>query len=204
VFCKENQEVILTDRTVVLSREEADSSMLLNISHAAQDGHHHILILSVDTSNVILALFSINHIPCECKLCLAFGTGKSFSYLVTHQIAASLGQGMSYTLRMFHALTGCDAVSRFARHRKKTASKTQKSLAELTDALLMLVNGTNEIPNDALNIIKRFVILLFNKTSTCTKVNNARRKFFPRKNSVQQIRPIELPDTVLPSPIKWG
>ena len=81
--------------------------------------------------------------------------------------------------------------------------------------------------DDALNIIERFVILLFDRTSTCTKaVDHARRMLFLLKHSVQQIPPTRaalekhvkravyqgghiwgktlLPYPVLPSPTDWG
>lgn len=157
---------------------------------------------------------------------LAFGTGKNFCYLAAHQMAASLGPKMSCALPMFHSLTGCDTVSSFAGRGKKAAWSTWKSLPELTDALLMLASGPKEMPDDALDIIERFVTLLYDRTSTCTKVNDARRKLFPLKNSVQQIPPTRaalvehvkravyqgghiwektlLPDPVLPSPTEWG
>ena len=70
----------------------------------------------------------------------------------------------------------CQAATLYLR--KKTA---WKSLPELTYALLMPASGTKEIPDDAMNIIERFVILLFDRTSTCSKVDHARRKLFPRK-----------------------
>jgi len=70
VFSKEDKEVILTDEKGVLStqllqdvhtllpcsHEEADSRMLLHVSHAAEHGHHHILIRTVDTDVVVLAV----------------------------------------------------------------------------------------------------------------------------------------------------
>ena len=205
--------------------EEADSCMLLHVTHAAQHGHHQILIRTVDTDVVVLAVFTINYLPAGCELWLAFVTGKIFRYMAAHQIAVSLGPEMSCALPMFHALTSCDTVSSFAGHGKKTWS-TWKSLPEQTDALLILADGPKEIPDDAVNIIERFVILLFDRTSTCTKVDHARRKLFPRKHSVQQIPPTRaalkehvkravyqgghiwgkklLPDPVLPSPTDWG
>ncbi|KAL7408248.1 hypothetical protein ABVT39_020295 [Epinephelus coioides] len=89
------------------SHEEADSRMLLHVSHAAKHGHHHILIRTVETDVVVLAVFAISQLPAGCELWLAFGTGY-------------------------------DTVSSFARHGKKAAWCTWKSLPELTDALLML------------------------------------------------------------------
>jgi len=48
----------------------------------------------------------------------------------------------------------------------------------------MLADGPKKVPDDAVNIIERFVIFLFDRTSTCTKVDHAKRKLFPRKPSV--------------------
>ena len=141
--------------------------MLLHVSHVAQHGHRQMLIRTADTDVVVLAVFAINHLPAGCDLWLAFGTGKSFRYLAAHQIAASLGPEMSCALPMFHALTGCNTVSSFAGHGKKTAWSTWKSLPELTeDALLKLADGPKEIPDDAMNITERFVILLFDRKWT--------------------------------------
>ena len=161
--------------------------MVLHVLHAAQRVHHPMFIRTVDTDVVVLVMFAINHLPAGCELWLAFGTGKSFRYLTAHQIGASLGPEMSCALPMSHALTGCDTVSSFAGHGKRTAWSTWKSLSELTYALLMLADEPKEIPDDAMHIIERFVILLFDRTSTFTKVDHAERNLFPRKNSVQQI-----------------
>ena len=150
------------------SHEEADSRMLLHVSHAAQNCHHQMLIRTVDSDVVVFAVFAINHLPAGCELWLAFGTGKSFRYLTTDQIFACLGLEMSCALPMFHALTDCYIVSNLPGHGKKAVWSTWKSLPELTDALLVLADGPNEIPDDAVNIIERFVILLFDRTSACT------------------------------------
>ena len=62
-FCKEDKEVVLTDGKGVLStqllqdvhtlatctHEKADSRRLLHVSHAAQHGHHQMLIRTVYT-----------------------------------------------------------------------------------------------------------------------------------------------------------
>lgn len=192
VFCEEDKEVFITNCNGVLSTqllqdlhtlascsyEEADSHLLL---HVSQHGHHQILIRTVDTDNVVLVVFAKSQLPAGCGLWLAFGTGKSFRYLAAHQRVACLGPEMSRPFPMFQALTGCNTVSRFSGHGKKAEWSTWKSVLELTDALLMLANGPKEIPDDAVNI-ERFVILLFDRTSTCTK---ARRKLFPWTNLAQ-------------------
>ena len=49
-------------------------------------------------------------------------------------------------------------------------------LPELTDALLQLSSAPSEIPEYVMQSIERFVILLYDRTSTCTDINKARKK----------------------------
>ena len=121
---QEDKQLVITDGEAVLSKpllsdltslapcihEEADSRMSLHASHAAQHGHHAILIRTVDTDVVVLAVFLAQELQPEDKLWLAFGTGQSFRYLAAHEIAAGLGQEKPRAQPLFHALTGCDTV----------------------------------------------------------------------------------------------
>ena len=70
--------------------------------------------------------------------------GKNFRYLAAHKIAASLGSKKSLALPMFHALSGCDTVSAFVGHGKKTAWAVWSSFPDLTSALLELAHAPNE------------------------------------------------------------
>ena len=83
---------------------------------------------------------------------LAFGTGKSFRYLAAHE-------------------TGCDTVSSFAGDGKKTARAIWTVRQELIDALLKLFAASNDILEDVMHTIGRFVILLYDRTSTCTGID---------------------------------
>ncbi|KAL8586673.1 hypothetical protein ACOMHN_038659 [Nucella lapillus] len=91
-FDQEDKQLVITDGEAVLSKpllpdltslapcnhEEADSRMLLHASHAAQHGHHAILIRTVYTDLVVLAVSMAQELQPEDKLWLAFGTGQSF------------------------------------------------------------------------------------------------------------------------------
>ncbi|KAL8620123.1 hypothetical protein ACOMHN_052065 [Nucella lapillus] len=91
-FDQEDKQLVITDGEAVLSKpllpdltslapcnhEESDSRMLLHASHAAQHGHHTILIRTVDTDVVVLAVSLAQELQPEDKLWLAFGTGQSF------------------------------------------------------------------------------------------------------------------------------
>ena len=52
--------------------------MMLHVAHAAQHGHHQILVHTVDTDVVVLAVMVDETLPAEDEVWLAFGTGKNF------------------------------------------------------------------------------------------------------------------------------
>ena len=111
---------------------------------------------------VVLAIFVAQTLAPEDELWLAFGIGKNFRYLAAHEIAAGLGPQRAKTLPIFHALTGCDAMSSFSGHGKKTAGAIWTAYPDLTTALLKV----SAIPLDVFHSIERFVILAYDGTST--------------------------------------
>ena len=208
------------------SPEEADSHMILHVAHAVQHGHHRILVRTIDTDVVVLAVMVAERFLAIKELWIAFGVGKNLRYIAAHQIAAHLGSEKSRALPMFHALTGCDTVSAFVGHGKKTAWAAWNSFPELTNALLDLAHAPTEVTEQTMQVIERFVILLYDRTSTSTEVNQARKRLFAKTSSVQRIPPTRAaleqhvkraafqgghvwgqalsPDPVLPSPSAWG
>ena len=176
----------LPDRSLIApcTHEEADSHMLLHVSNAARNGHHKIMIQTVNTDVVVLVVAVAQTLQPEDELWLAFGTGKNFRYLAAHEIAAGLGPEKARALPVFHALTGCDTVSSFVGHGKKTAWAV---FPELTHALLKLSSAPNDISQEVMATIERFIILLYDRTSTCTEIDTARRKLFAKRHNVQSI-----------------
>ena len=114
----------------------------------------------------------------------------------------------------------------FVGHGKKTVWATWNSFPELTDALLELAHAPTEIPEQSMLVIERFVILTYDRTSTCTNVNKARKKLIAKTSSMKRIPPSHAaleqhvkraafqgghvwgkaltPHPVLPSPTSWG
>lgn len=189
-FNLKDKQLVVTDGEEVCSKpplselsslapcthEEADGRMMLHVSHAARHGHKEIMVRTFDTDVVMLAVSVVQHLQPETELWIAFGTGKGFRYLAAHEIAAGLGPDKAQALTMFHSLTGCDTVSIFARHGKKTAWAVWNVLPEMTDALLNLSSAPSEIPEEVLHTIERFVILLYDRTSPYTDIDKARKK----------------------------
>jgi hypothetical protein len=234
------KQLIITDGDAVLSKpplvdttrlapcnhEEADNRLMLHAAHAAHAGHSKIIIRTVDTDVVVLAVALARTLGKDNEMWVSFGTGKSFRFLAAHEIAQALGPEKAHALPMFHALTGCDTVSCFAGHGKRTAWAVWTALPELTQALVTLSSAPNHVDEDAMQTIERFVILLYDRTSTSINVDKARCKLFAKKNNVQLIPPTSaalkqhvrravyqgghvwgqalVPAPVLPSPTDWG
>ena len=167
------------------NHEEADSRIFVHVLDAIKQGHSKIMIRTVDTDVVILAITAISFFA-ECynnaslELWIAFGVGKSFRYIAAHHLAARLEQRGS-VLPIFHALTGCDTVSFFQGKGKKTAWEVWCSFSPLTDALVQLSKCPKVISESSLKVIERFVVLLYDRTSSLNSVNDARLHLFTKK-----------------------
>ena len=143
------------------------------------------MIRTVDTDVIILAIAAISVFAQHCnnisvELWIAFGVGISFRYIAAHHLAAQLEQCGS-VLPIFHALTGCDTVSFFQGKGKKSAWEVWCSFSPLTDALVQLSKFPGIIPECSLKVIERFVVLLYDRTSSLTSVNDTRLHLFTKK-----------------------
>lgn len=94
------------------THEEADSRMLLHAADAADCGHKKLMIRTVDTDVVVLAMAHFEKITVD-KLWISFGTGKAYRLIPAHDTARSFGQEKA-ALLFFHAITGCDTTSAFS------------------------------------------------------------------------------------------
>uniref|UniRef100_UPI00358F05C7 uncharacterized protein n=1 Tax=Myxine glutinosa TaxID=7769 RepID=UPI00358F05C7 len=210
------------------NHEEADTRMMLHAAAAMKSGHHRVLIRTVDTDVVVLAVWmaqELNEVVDE--LWLALGTGKNFRYIAAHELSATLGPDKAKALPIFHAITGCDTVSSFAGRGKKTAWAVWETFPEVTNAFLDLASAPSEISEDTLATLERYVVLLYDRTCTCSEVNLARKKLFAKKSrSIEAIPPTQaalvqhvkratyqgghcwgqslVPHCYLPSPCDWG
>ena len=165
----DDKQVYVTNGEQVLSNPRKEDNAALNpcghVAHAAHHGHSKILIRTVDTDVVAIAVRIIQLLEALQQLWIAFGTGKSFRYLADHEIAAAMGPLKALAIPMLHALTGCDTVSAFTSRGKRTAWITWNSFPELMEALLSLSFTPHSIPEETMKIMERFVILMYDKTS---------------------------------------
>ena len=89
---------------------------------------------------------------------------------------------------MFHALTGCDTVSFFGGRGKKTAWDTWMVFPELTPVLRSLKSSPANIADDSMDVIERFVVLLYDLLKSMKRVKNCFQK---SQGTLTTFRPLE-------------
>ena len=150
--------------------EEADGRLLLHAQHAAKCELGCITIRTVDSDVVIIATYAFNRMSGIKQLWLDFGVGKSRRVIPVHELTTNIPSGVSENLLIFHCFSGCDTVSSFCSIRKRTAWKAWMSFREVDDAFQVL-STCDVIDDEAMKTVERFVVLMYDRTSTCTLVN---------------------------------
>ena len=224
VICKNQQDI---SALAPCTHEEADTRIFLHLEDAVHQGHSRVSIRTVDTDVVVLAVASAQWLDID-ELWIAFGVGKNFRFFAAHEIAKTLGPDQCIALPMFHAFTGCDTVSFFGGKGKKTAWNTWKAYKEVTPAFCALAaKPSPQTIQEWLGLLERFVILLYDRSSSQECVNQARKQLFTQKGrAIENLPPthaaltehikraayqagycwaqmaIKAPE--LPSPNEWG
>ena len=101
--------------------EEADTLIILHCLHTTA---HSVVVSARDTDVLILLIVHFEKMACN-KLWMKAGTSKKPKYIPIHDVCEKLSGTLPLleTLIPFHALSGCDTVSYFLGHSKKTAWK---------------------------------------------------------------------------------
>ncbi|KAJ8397883.1 hypothetical protein AAFF_G00435720 [Aldrovandia affinis] len=200
IIITNHQEVLCTQPRDVVGlapcshEEEADTRILLHVQDAVRQGYTKVSIRTVDTDVVILAVAAAGRLDID-ELWVAFATGKNFRYLAAHEMAVALGPNKCQWLPFFHAFTGCDTVSCFSGRGKKTAWETWKACDEVTDEVTtafctLAATPTISTVDDYMDSLERFVVLLYDRTSSQEHVNEARKHLFTqRSRSIEAIPP---------------
>ena len=113
---------------------------------------------------------------------MAFGTGGHFWFIPIHEVAVAVGPRKSDTLPLFHALTGCDTVSSLAGIGKKTAWAAWNVYPEVIEAFEDLMHMATPISDRTSEVIERFVVLMYSRTSDLSRVNDARKQLVAQKS----------------------
>ena len=176
---------------VFCSHEEADTRILLHVFGAAKKLSR-IMVRTVDTDVVVLCVLNVYKFQVDELWPIAFGTVKHMRYIPTHAIANSLGQAKSNALLFFHALTGCNTVSSFCGRGKKTAYETWRAYPTITPVFQRLASIPAQITDEDFAELERFVVLLYDRTSSHSEVNRIRQVLFSKSTrSLENIPPTQ-------------
>ena len=173
-------------RLAPCNHEEADTRMLLHAADAVQCSFTKILLRTVDTDVLILAIAFVEKLQefqgnQTIEPWVGFGTGAHLHYIAAHDISSKLKPQVPKALPFCHAFTGCDTVSCFYGKGKKTAIDTWNSPPEVTSAFLLLGNTPPVVDDTCMAILERFVVLLYDRTSAQNALNDARNQLFVKK-----------------------
>ena len=151
-----------------------------------------VCVRTVDTDVVVMAIAHYNNIKPN-ELWVAFGTGSHFRYIIIINLPMNLLrlwiQEYAPLYMYFMPFTGCDIVSSFGGRGKKTAWVTWQSYPKATGAfedLLLLQDG---IDDHTLSDLERFVVLLYDRTSDITIVNDCWKQLFTGKSRILENLP---------------
>lgn len=198
-----NAKIVVTNREKVASttpsnlsglmpcnQEEADTRMILHAADGITEGCKRIVIRTVDTDVVVIAIALVQSLPgCE-KFWIAFGVGKMFRFLDITAMSEALGPEKCAGLLAFHAFTGCDITSCFKGHGKRTAWLTWNVLPSVNEAFRVLSNSpTPEQVMDVLPLVERFVVVLYERCSEDEEVNKARKHLFIKGRDIENLPP---------------
>ena len=205
--------------------EEADTRLMLHVAHGAAEGHRSVLIRTVDTDVVALAVTFVNQLDIE--LWLAFGVGKHFNYILANSLASNFGPEKCKALSFFHAFSGSDTTSSFAGRGKKTAFDAWEVFPEVTPVFSKLSLTPDVITPEDEAVLERYTVIMYSRTCPLHQVNKARQALFAQgTQSIESIPPTKAaltehmkraayqggyvwgkaldPVQNLPSPTHWG
>lgn len=173
------------------NHEEADTRMMIHVFDACMNGLRRVKIRSNDTDVIILAISVVDLLQLD-ELWVSHGTSTKLQYLPAHTIANAIGRDKAKVLPLFHSITGCDTVSFFGGRGKKTAWDVWKVFPALTPALNKLMEMPNAVDDNCMSVIERFVTLIYDRTTSLTKVNDLRQELFSKKaRTLENIPPTQ-------------
>ncbi len=139
------------------------------------------------------AYFNLTLTEAQVDIWVAFGMGRNFRFYSITAICSSLGEAKSRALPVFHAVTGCDTVSAFKGKSKKSTWQAWLANEEITETFAYLSSHPFEqleIDSDHFWKIERLIVIIYNRTSHLSCVNEARKEIFCQKShSIDRIPP---------------
>ena len=175
-----NQQVNL-DHLAPCSHEEADTRIFLHVRHAVVEGSKVIMIRANDTDVLVIAISTLPSLIDLGLQQLWIAFGRDIRWIPVHDINATISPVKIPGMLFFHAFSGCDIVSAFKGKGKKSAWQTWEMFPEATEVFRKLSKYPPTVEDDDLAVLEKFVITMYDRSSTATSVDEARLDLFARK-----------------------
>ena len=170
--------VISSENLAPCSHEETDTGIFVHARHAAMEGNKALVIKANDTDVLVTSiatLSSLQELGLQ-KMWIMFGQGSSLRYIAVHDITSAIGPEKMRGLLFFHAFTGM----------------ANMGCAEASDVFKKLSQYPPTMTDEDLKVLEKFVITIYDRSSTTTCVNDARLDLFARKQrSYEAIPPTQ-------------
>lgn len=170
------------------NHEEADTRIVIHVMHSLNFGAQTVQVRTIDTDVIVILVGVFHDILAKYPIAdiwVAFGMGKKYRMYHINSICEHLGEERSRALPIFHAFTGCDTTSAFRGKGKKSAWQTWSIDKDITDTFLNFACHPFQqvdVESDYFKKIERFTIVLYDRTSHLTSVNECRRVLFCQMN----------------------
>jgi len=163
--------------------------------HALQHGCKTIKVRTVDTDVVVILVASYNSMQATnpgVDIFVAFGMGKNYTVYNISTICHNIGMSKCQSLAIFHAFTGCDTTSAFKGKGKKSTWQAWNIFEEVTEAFLYLAQHPYEqldVTSDCFRTIERFTVVLYDRNSDSSYVNETRKELFCQNGRAMEAIP---------------
>ena len=128
------------------------------------------------------------------EIWIAYGTGKNFTYFHINAIALVLGEEKSTALPTFHSFNGCYTVSAFFGKGKLSAWAAWKYYPAVIEAFRVIAENpfvAMELNSHHFKLLERFTVVLYDKTSQLSSVDEARRELFCHRDKMEALPPTQ-------------
>ena len=160
-----------------------------------EDCNHEEADVDTDVVVVLVGVFyDLHAIQPLAEIWVTFGVGKNYQLLSIDAICHTLGEPKSRALPVFHALSGCNTNSAFRGRDKKSAWQAWQAFEEVTETFVYLaLHSFENLNEDSTHFatIERLVVVLYNRTSPLSLVNDIREKLFCENRSIERLPPTQ-------------
>ena len=167
------------------NHEEADTRIVVHVLHALTHGAKTILVRTVDTDVVVILAGTFHDLVATQPLAViwvAFGMSKNYRFYHINAICASLGEPQSRALPVFHSFSGCDTISSFNGKGKKSVWQAWQAYDDVTETFVYLAGHPFQLLDADDHHFLKLTVILYDKTSPLSSVNEARMELFCHKN----------------------